>query len=332
MLRHRSPEWYAARRELITATDIPVILGLSPYKSESTLAQEKRGETPEQSESLVMQIGRALEPVIAGEYSRLNAGVKLTRYAGLVKSKRISWAAASPDYRRARQPYLVELKDSRSRRWPSEGVPQDIEAQVRWQLGVTGFPVGDVAALRWGKVEVTTIEHDAALFDELVVIAEDFRRRLAEGGPFAEDAASIKTRYPADDGAELVADEKINALVADLQTYKAHAQEAELWISQIETDLKARMATASRLTGDGWSITWRKSKDSEQVDWESIARAYKLLLDAQTERVELPDWLVKLGGAQLTPGMLDAIQSIHTGIKSGGRAFRLNVKEQGEVT
>lgn len=334
MLRHRSPEWYAARRKLITATDLPVILGLSPYKSESTLAQEKLGELPEQDETLMMEIGRLIEPAIAREYERVS-GAEVARFRGLVTHPRIEWAGASPDARRKRLRYLVEFKDTRSRRWPAEGgVPQDVEAQVRWQMGVTGFPIADVAALKWGTLEVTTLEHDQHLFEQLVTIADDFRSRLAAGGPFAEDAASIRTRYPADDGSELEADAEINELVQQLLSWRAQLKEGELWADGVETQIKQRMATAQRMTGDGWAISWKKSKDSEVIDWQAVARAYRLLLEAQVQRVNLPDWMVKLSSrgnpAQLEPGLLDAIEGVHTGLKPGGRPFRLTPSRKAE--
>ena len=42
-LEQGSAEWLAARRQMVTSTDLPVIMGLSPYKSEATLAREKLG-------------------------------------------------------------------------------------------------------------------------------------------------------------------------------------------------------------------------------------------------------------------------------------------------
>lgn len=338
MLRQRSPEWLAARRQLITATDIPIILGLSPYKSESTLAQEKLGQIAESEPSLLMSIGQALEPVIAAEYARLN-DVQLTRYRGLVTHPRIGWAGASPDYRRKRQRYLVELKDTRSRRWPTDGVPQDVEAQVRWQLGVTGFPIADVAALKWGTVETVTIEHDPALFEQLVTIAEDFRARMAAGGPFAEDAASIRSRYPIDDGTELEADAELNQLVAQLLKWRATIKEAEVWEAGLETQIKQRITAASRVNGDGWTMSYRKSKDSSVTDWQSVAAAQRKVLEqidqiapAETGRDALALALYRAGFSDSSNlEALDTLESIHTGLKPGGRSFRLTErKEQGQ--
>lgn len=303
-LKQGSEEWIEARRDLVTSTDLPVILGLSPYKSEATLAREK--QTGERSEAtLPMLIGTALEPVIAAEYERLT-GSTLRRFHGLVKHPQIEWAAASPDWRRQGARYLVEGKTSQAKRWDGEELPQDVEAQVQWAMGCTGYPVSDVAALLHGReFRITTIEFDRDMFDGLVTIAADFRKRLAAGGPFAEDAASIKAKYPTDDGSELQADAEIEEAVIELMRLRALKKDTEEACERIETAVKARMGTATRLTGSGWSVTWKKTKDSEQTDWKSLADGLLRQLP-ETERT--------------------ALVGIHTNVREGFRPFRLAAK------
>jgi putative phage-type endonuclease len=302
-LRQGSPEWLAARKTLITSTDLPVILGLSPYKSEATLAREKRGEVEPDEASLVMRVGTALEPLIAEEYER-RTGHKLRRFHGMVRHPQIDWAAASPDWRRLGARYLVEGKASTARRWQDEELPLDVEAQVRWALGVTGYPVADVAALLNAGRDwrVVTVEHDAALFDNLVVTATDFRRRLAEGGPFTEDAASIKARYPADDGSELEADAEIEEAVTELLRLRALKADTEAACDRIESAVKARMATATRLVGAGWSVTWKRTKDRTTTDWAALA-----------------DGLLR----QMAEDEREALIGLHSRVAPGFRPFRV---------
>lgn len=305
-LRQRTPEWREAKKALITSTDIPVILGLSPYKSEATLAREKMGEAQPIEETLVMRVGTALEPVIRDEYER-KTGVGLTRYQGIVMHPQIEWAAASPDWRRKGARYLVEGKYSTSKRWDGNKPPDDVEAQVRWALGCTGFPVGDVARIDGRELYISDpIEHDSNVFDGLVKIAEDFRRRLREGGPFAEDAASVKAKYPTDDGSEMSADAEIEEAVIELLRLRALKKDAEDACDRIETAVKARMGTATRLTGSGWSVTWKRTKDSEQVDWKSCA-----------------DGLLR----QLPESERSALVGIYTTVREGFRPFRVTVEK-----
>lgn len=304
-LKQRTPEWREAKRALITSTDIPVILGLSPYRSEASLAVEKTDGT-EQPHNLQMDIGNALEPVIAMEYERITQ-TTLRRFHGIVMHPQIEWAAASPDWRRQGARYLVEGKTSQSSRWSGEEVPQDVEAQVRWALGCTGYPVADVAALLNSReMRIFTIEHDQSTFDGLVAIAADFRKRLAAGGPFAHDNASVKATYPVDDGSEIAADAELEEAVTELLRLRALKKDAEEAVERIETAIKARMATATRLTGSGWSITWKKSKDSEQIDWKSCADGLLRQLP-ETERA--------------------ALVGIHTTVREGARYFRVTVEK-----
>jgi putative phage-type endonuclease len=300
-LQQRTEAWREARRALITSTDIPVILGLSPYKSEATLAREKL-EGSETVATLQMEIGTALEPVIQAEYERVT-GTTLRRFHGIVKHPQIEWAAASPDWRRQGDRYLVEGKTSQSSRWSGEDVPQDVEAQVRWAMGCTGFPVSDVAALLHSReLRIYTVEHDDATFDGLVTIAEDFRRRLTVGGPFAEDAASIKAKYPVDDGSELVADAVLEEAVLELLRLRAQKADIEDACERIETAVKTRIGPATRLVGKGWTVTWKQTKDVTTTDWKSIADGL-LRQMPETERT--------------------ALVGIHSTVRAGFRPFRL---------
>lgn len=308
-LKQGTPEWLAARRDLITSTDLPVILGLSPYKSEATLAREKLGEVAPTEQTLVMQVGLALEPVIAAEYER-QTQTKLRRFHGMVIHPQIEWAAASPDWRRQGARYLVEGKYSTARRWDGRTPPDDVEAQVRWALGCSGYPVADVAHLDGRELFISDpIEHDQSVFEDLVTVAADFRKRLTTDGPFTEDAASLKSKYPTDDGTELIADAEIEEAIIELLRLRAQKADIEMACELIEVAVKAKMATATRLTGAGWSVTWKRTKDAQIIDWKSIA-----------------DGLLR----QLPEDQRNALVSVHTNVREGFRPFRLVAKGDSE--
>lgn len=301
-----TPEWLEARRSLITATDIPVLLGLSPYKSEATLAREKAG-APASESTVRMRIGTALEPLILAEYEAAT-GRSCRRFRGLVMHPSIEWAAASPDARTVGERRLVELKWSGSRgRW-ADGLPQDIEAQVAWQLGVTGYPVADVAVLLGDELRLFEVTADPVLFERLVLIAADFRERLATGGPMAENAASIKAAYPADNGAEMLADPDLTAAVKALRSVRSHLEALKEDEERIEVAIKGRMAECSTLVGQGFRVSWKRTRDSEQVDWRSVADGLLRQLP-ETERT--------------------ALVGIHTTVRPGFRPFRV-VWEEGD--
>lgn len=311
-IRQRTPEWMEARRTAVTSTDVPVILGLSPYKSEGALAREKLGtpdvELADAKRERAMRLGLALESVVRAE-DELEHGVKLRRVNRLLTHPTLPWALTSLDFERVGERTIVEAKTSRAGRW-NDGLPQDVEAQVRWQMGVARYPRVHVALLRSGSDLVCfDVEHDAATFDALVVIAEDFRRRLREGGPFAENAASVKARYPFDNGAEMTADQHIAGLVADLIDFRTRRKDIEAEEEAIETSIKERMGEVGTLIGQNFKVTWRRTKDVSTTDWRSVADGLLRQLP-ETERA--------------------ALVGLATTVRSGFRPFRVIVDKEKE--
>jgi putative phage-type endonuclease len=312
-IRQGTPEWLEARRSLITATDLPVILGLSPYKCEADLADEKAGKAQEPP-SPRMRVGSMLEPLIAELYAeQTGRGVK--PFGRLAVHPEIQWAAATPDYEtlvadEALYAYdrLVECKRTSSRSRFADGLPQDIEAQVVWQLGVTGYPVADVAALIGDdRLEVFTVEANPALFADLVAVAEDFRRRLEAGGPFAKDGERVKRDYPVDNGVYIPATPDLIDLVAQYRAAKATKAAAEDAEKTIASALRVILQDASGIEG---LLTYKKNADSTRTNWPAVAKAYRSLI------------------ADRPSDELDAIESIHSDTVQGPRVLRLLKENQ----
>jgi putative phage-type endonuclease len=300
-VRQGTPEWLAARRSLVTATDIPVLLGLSPYKCEADLADEKAGaEQP--PATLRMRAGLVLQDLIGEAYTE-QTGKALRRFRGLSIHPTIEWAAASPDFRVVGERRLVEAKRSASRSRFADGLPQDVEAQVAWQLGVTGYPAADVAVLLADDELVCfEVEADPDLFADLVTVAEDFRRRLEAGGPFAESDESLRKHYPRDNGVQLPATPDLVELVEHFRAAKAAKAAAENAEKSIGSAIRTILLDASGIEG---LVTYRKSADSTRVNWPAVASAYRTLL------------------ADRPADELDVIESIHSETVQGPRVLRL---------
>lgn len=300
-VKQGSAAWLAARREHVTATDMAALLGVSPWKCEADVAAEKAGERTTES-TLRMRIGSVLEPLIASEYEA-QTGYTLRRFHGLKVHPRISWAAASPDYRVMGRRMLVETKWTAGRARFADGLPQDVEAQTRWQLGVLGWDKADVAVLIGGEeLRTFPVEHDESVFAGMVEVAADFRARLAAGGPFAQSVDSIRARYPADDGTEIMADAELEEAIRELHRLRNGRVDVENAIDLVEIAVKSRMAEAQKLVGNGWLVTWKQSKDAHITDWQSIARGLLTTL-SEEER--------------------EALISLNTTVRPGVRPFRL---------
>lgn len=276
--KQRTPEWHEARRLGITSTDIVAILGLSRWSSEGDVAREKlTGETKDETPESVrrMRIGRAMERIIADEEVAEHGGA-LRHVDRLITHPTIPWALTSLDFQRVGERVIVETKNSARRL--DDGLPEDWEAQVRWQMGVAGFPKAHVAALRFGnQLACFDVEHDQAVFDGMVAIAEDFRARLAAGGPFEESRSSISRAFPLDDGTAIVADPDLTEAVLALQSTRYQIKALEEQEGALKLAIQTRMGPATLLQGRTFRVTWRRTKDSTQVRWNALAE--QLLAD-----------------------------------------------------
>jgi predicted phage-related endonuclease len=281
------------------------IEGVSPWRCEQDVADEKATGNGVES-TLVMRVGSALEDLIAAAYSE-ETGRKVRRVHGLWESRAIPWAAASPDATAAGR--LVELKWSGSRSRFASGLPEDVEVQARWQAMVAEADVVDVAALVVGedRVRVFTVERDAAIEDYLVAKAADFRRRLAEGGPFAQSLDSVRRKYPSDDGSEIEADADTAAAVRALWDLRGRRKQIEESEAVLETAIKNQMATASALVGDGFRVTWKRTKDRTETDWKALSTGL-LAPMPETERA--------------------ALVGLHSTVREGFRPFRVSMGKE----
>lgn len=297
----RTPEWYALRRSLITSTDIPAILGISPWRSEGDVAREKAGvdadDAPEDSRRL--RIGLGMEDLIRDE-DALEHGIALRRVSRFIVSTEYPWAGTSLDFERVGERTIVEAKTVTSRRW-DDGLPEYVEAQVRWQMGVARYPRAHVATIRYGTELVCyDLDHDPGTWDGLVIIAEDFRARMAAGGPFMETRESVRRAWPRDDGSDIIADAETADAVRSLIVARQHLAAIEERESALAAAIQTRMGPASTMTGPGFRVTWKQAKDSQHTDYKPLA------LDA-------------LG--HLDPPLIETLMARHTTTRPGTRRF-----------
>jgi len=144
--------WLQARAGLITASDVPVILGIVPGKP--ALWYEKVGmlERKPPAEPEVLQMGHDSEPFNAEQYVA-KTGRKVKRCQELLRSKRYPWLGATLDYWTwipgDKQPGPLELKVTGNKDlWPEDGAPaMKFQAQLQTQMLVTGSTWGSLSAL-----------------------------------------------------------------------------------------------------------------------------------------------------------------------------------------
>jgi putative phage-type endonuclease len=145
-----SPEWHAARADLIGASDVPIILGLSTYKSAYTLWHEKAGLIEPQPVSTEMQrkrdYGHFMEPFITDIFRKEHPDLDI-RPTGTWRNRERKWQGCNPDrlVTSTRLPGVATLAQIKTANfltdWEAK-LPPAYVAQVQWELDTFGYDTG----------------------------------------------------------------------------------------------------------------------------------------------------------------------------------------------
>ncbi len=182
--------WLAERRSIIGGSDIAAICGLSPWSTGYEVYLDKTGQLPDRPPSTAMTMGTLLEDAISRGYSD-QTGRALCRVPYRIdRHPDHPWMGASLDAWTPAQDMIVECKNVSAFAhddWGEPGtdqVPEHYAIQVQWQMGVTGIPVADVAALIGGvDFRIYTVPRNEQVIQALITIGEDFWRRVQERRP-----------------------------------------------------------------------------------------------------------------------------------------------------
>jgi putative phage-type endonuclease len=182
-------EWLLARAGLITASDVPAILGIVPGKPK--LWYEKVGllERGDPAEPEVLEMGHDMEPFCATQYVK-KTGRKVRRCQSLLRSKQYPWLGATLDYWTwlpgEKKPGPLEMKATGNKElWPDDGQPaMKFQAQLQTQIIVAGTEWGSLSAIigspyihhRW-----IDFERDAALCDMILTETQAFAESVQSG-------------------------------------------------------------------------------------------------------------------------------------------------------
>jgi len=137
VLVQRTPEWYAARNTMITASDFAQALGCGKFGTQKQFYQKKCGyeEIVFDSFSAPLKWGVKYEPVACDAYAHKNA-VTMNEF-GLLRHPDIPWVGASPDGI-TEHGVMVEIKCPFKRKITGE-IPTQYYYQMQGQLDVCGL-------------------------------------------------------------------------------------------------------------------------------------------------------------------------------------------------
>lgn len=159
------PKWKAERRKYVSATDVPVLLGISPFKTPIELFQDKMfGSTFVENDHT--KRGQKYEPIIIDAWTK-KCNVKSRPNNMFMVSVPYPWLGATPDCiaRVNGETTLVEVKCP-SKPWTK--APEYYMWQVKVQLVVTGLRSGVlVAANALPEKEVERMKYEGCASQEI---------------------------------------------------------------------------------------------------------------------------------------------------------------------
>jgi putative phage-type endonuclease len=186
----RTPEWYAVRNDLLTASDAAAALGIRPYESykqdpREELMKRKLGLVSSSFGSSAMQHGVDNEDIARRIFCE-RTGEEVAEY-GLVIHPDHPWLGASPDGV-TRSGKLVEIKCPVSREVIPGHVPEHYVPQIQVCMEVldleeTVFIQYKPDTMTWPKPEifdVTIVPRDRAWFAESLPVLHSFWKEMIE--------------------------------------------------------------------------------------------------------------------------------------------------------
>lgn len=175
-----SREWHDARAG-IGGSDIGAIMGKSQYKSPFTLWGEKCKILPDQSSTIPMRLGTALEPAIRQFFIDENAGWLKVHETGTWSKLDDPWMKANPDgIIQWADGSLGVLEIKHSATYVDE-LPESWKLQVLWYLYILGLKRGVVCAVIGGRYSEFEVVWDDSLMDEVLSSVRAFWRLVATG-------------------------------------------------------------------------------------------------------------------------------------------------------
>ena len=266
-------EWLAARDKGIGASEVGAILGLSPFETAFSLWLKKTNQVPREPENEAMLMGHMLEDVVAKRWE-METGEKVIKASAadiIYVHPEHDFLRATPDRIVRGRKKLLECKTTVTS-IDAEDIPAHWQAQVIYQMYVTGIHDADLAWLVQGRYfGYAHIQYDEEFANFIVQKVTEFWNDCViggnvKGGKEPELISVEDFAYKGSDpGTTIEADEEAYAQLLSLRTLKVDiagkAESAEAYTNSI----KLYMGKNESLTYKGDVLaTWKTGARGRQ--------------------------------------------------------------------
>ncbi len=347
-MEQRTPEWYAWRKQGLGGSDAPKIVGISPHGGPFDVYTEKTDEGPLPEPNAEQLRGQLLEQAIRAWYMHTTGRVVVE--SPLLVHPLYPWMRASLDglVLGGEEPHTMTshagtpvsvLADrgfeskSATRRLGGK-IPEDWYCQVQHYLAVTGLPAFDLVALT-GALEFVQyeVERDEGYIEDLITVERDWwYKHYVPRVPPAIDgskgaSAYLSKRYPKDDGETVEADADTAAAVRALMAVRARLAQYNKSEATLKNAIKDKMGTASYLTGPDFRISYKRSRDSDHVDYALLVKTYEGIIATVRPVLESVEW----DGRDETLALADTARGLYTVKRPGSRRFLIRGTEGEQI-
>lgn len=183
MVEQNTQEWLELRRNHIGASDSPIILGKSPWKTAYQLWEEKLGLREPPQMNAAMKRGHELEPIARQAY---NDYTGLCAEPEVVFHKEKKWMMASLDGLSLDRSVIVEIKcpGKKDHDLAACGeIPGKYYAQLQHQLATIDLNLLHYFSYRDGDFHLIQVERDEKFIKDMIAQEESFWKNLQDFTP-----------------------------------------------------------------------------------------------------------------------------------------------------
>jgi len=262
--------WLAARRLGIGGSDVPAILGTSPYRTPLQTWADKRGLAEDDAVSYSLRRGHHMEPLLASELAaQANVLVHPNAHAHPLVIGAEPWMRYSPDaFGREADGTRVLCEFKSHPRGASdwrEGCPPHVQDQVQWGMYVCDLPRAYVAVDLGTEANWARVERDPAWIEANLPKLREFWTLVETETPpeaVGDDLGVLKRLYPREQSGLTVA---LDGRFLDLR-WEMDQLDAQLkTLTERRDDLKAQIVAemkdaecAMLPDGSGWRLREEK--------------------------------------------------------------------------
>jgi len=257
-----TPEWLEWRKDKIGASDLPIIMEVSPYSTPLQLWKRKLGFLGEQQQHAGMRWGHENESAVR-ERMQIRYGVRIEPETCV--SKDLEWAIASLDGI-DEEGVIYEIKSCNADDHEiarSGNIPEKYIPQVEWQLFCKGAKLCRYVSSHKDEDIVVEWRSDPLYLTRMIDKATEFKRCLDE---YEEPALSDRDHMHMDDPE--FGEAAIGWMNAKQNLEEAKKQEA-YWKQQL-----IDLTDDSNCEGFGVRLT--RVNQRGNIDWDKVCEVHQI--------------------------------------------------------